>query len=260
MSDGTYFELRICFEKRLADPGPAAVIVALLSLLIRPLSARLSGIVATASVMTSAVLSLILAWGYFNIGAAHAAAGGHAVETLKAIIPFSFEWLRYKEYLSVRVGVLVDPISVLLMVVVTSVSSLVHLYSIGYMHGEGGYGRYFTFLNLFTFSMLGLVVAPNIVQMYVCWELVGVSSFLLIGYYYQKPSAVAASKKAFIVTRFADLGFLIGVLILGYYGYDVYTNNPASPAGIQPFDFSYLTSPDFLRSWRQCRRGCRVFP
>ena len=228
---------------------------ALLSLLIRPLSARLSGIVATASVMTSAVLSLILAWGYFNIGAAHAAAGGHAVETLKAIIPFSFEWLRYKECLSVSVGVLVDPISVLMMVVVTFVSSLVHLYSIGYMHGEGGYGRYFTFLNLFTFSMLGLVVSPNILQMYVCWELVGVSSFLLIGYYFEKPSAVSASKKAFIVTRFADLGFLLGVLILGYYGYDIYTNNPASPAGIQPFDFSYLTSQDFLSKFAVMSSG-----
>ena len=108
------------------------------------------------------------------------------------------------------------------MVVVTTVSSLVHLYSIGYMEGDDGYGRFFTFLNLFSCAMLGLVVAPNIVQMFVCWELVGVSSFLLIGFYYRKPSAVSAAKKAFIVTRFADLGFLIGILILGYFGIEAF--------------------------------------
>ena len=139
-----------------------------------------------------------------------------------ALITWTCEWLRYQTGLTVNIGVLVDPISVLLMIVVTTVSALVHLYSIGYMHGDEGYGRFFTYLNLFTFSMLGLVVAPNIIQMYICWELVGVSSFLLIGFYYQKPSAVAASKKAFIVTRFADLGFLIGIIILGYYGYQLF--------------------------------------
>jgi NADH-quinone oxidoreductase subunit L len=103
--------------------------------------------------------------------------------------------------------------------------------------------------------MLGLVVAPNIMQMYVCWELVGVSSFLLIGFYYQRPSAVAASKKAFIVTRFADLGFLIGILILGYYGYQLFAElGPAvsivaaksGVTNLQPFDFLYLTDPTVL--------------
>jgi len=135
------------------------------------------------------------------------------------------------------------------------VSTLVHVYSNGYMHGDDGFGRFFAYLNLFTFSMLGLVVAPNIVQMYVFWELVGVSSFLLIGFYYQKPSAVAASKKAFIVTRFADLGFLIGVLTLGYFGYNLFADvAPAVSARtaahcampLQPMDFLYLTSPEFL--------------
>jgi len=93
---------------------------------------------------------------------------------------------------------------------------MVHIYSIGYMKGERGYHRFFAFLSLFSFSMLGLVLATNIFQMYMFWELVGVSSFLLIGFYYEKPSAVAASKKAFIVTRFADLGFLIGILMLSF--------------------------------------------
>ena len=84
------------------------------------------------------------------------------------------------------------------------------------MKGERGFQRYYAFLSLFTFAMLGLVVATNIFQMYIFWELVGVSSYLLIGFYYTKPEAIAASKKAFIVTRFADLGFLIGILIYGY--------------------------------------------
>ena len=94
---------------------------------------------------------------------------------------------------------------------------MVHLYSLGYMHGEKGFQRYYAFLSLFSFSMLGLVVATNIFQMYIFWELVGASSYLLIGFYYTKPSAVSASKKAFIVTRFADLGFLIGILILSFF-------------------------------------------
>ena len=85
------------------------------------------------------------------------------------------------------------------------------------MEGERGFQRYYAFLSLFTFSMLGLVVATNIFQMYIFWELVGVSSYLLIGFYYTKPAAIAASKKAFIVTRFADLFFLIGILVYGYY-------------------------------------------
>lgn len=217
---------------------------AILSLFIRPLSAKLSGIVATMSVFGSAILSYILAYGYF-----------HSKQLSPAtMVPWSVEWLRYQEHLSANVGVLVDPISVLLMVVVTTVSFLVHLYSTGYMHGETGYGRYFTFLNFFTFSMLGLVVAPNILQMYVCWELVGASSFLLIGFYYEKPSAVAASKKAFIVTRFADLGFLLGVLILGFYGYKFF-NAPGSAAIGQPFDFAYLTSTAFIEKFSMLASG-----
>src|SRR4029453_18083871 len=94
---------------------------------------------------------------------------------------------------------------------------MVHVYSLSYMKGDTGFSRYFSFLSLFTFSMLGLVLSTNILQIYIFWELVGVSSFLLIGFYYNKPAAVAAAKKAFIVTRFADLGFLIGILILAFY-------------------------------------------
>ncbi len=84
---------------------------------------------------------------------------------------------------------------------------MVHVFSLGYMKGETRFATYYSFLSLFTFSMLGLVLSSNIFEIYIFWELVGVSSYLLIGFYYDKPSAVAASKKAFIVTRFADFGF-----------------------------------------------------
>ncbi|MDP2989964.1 MAG: NADH-quinone oxidoreductase subunit L, partial [Kiritimatiellota bacterium] len=230
-------------------PGIPLFSFLVVALCIRPLSQKAAGIVATASIFLSAFCAYLLAWEYFHLfpaGAEH-----------PALVPWSAVWLAYQPNLVVSVGVLVDPISVLLMVVVTTVSALIHLYSIGYMRGDPGFSRYFAFLNLFTFSMLGLVVAPNILQMYVFWELVGVSSFLLIGFYYSKPSAVAAAKKAFIVTRFADLGFFIGVLILGYYGYQFFGEVGAAVsllAGgvtVQPFDFIYLTSPEVLAKFAQ---------
>ena len=133
------------------------------------------------------------------------------------LTPWNIEWLPFTDSLHIDMGILLDPISVMMLVVISTVSLMVHIYSFGYMKGEKGFQRYYAFLSLFTFSMLGLVVATNIFQMYVFWELVGVSSYLLIGFYYTKPEAIAASKKAFIVTRFADLGFLIGILIYGYY-------------------------------------------
>jgi len=105
----------------------------------------------------------------------------------------------------------------MMLIVISTVSLMVHIYSFGYMHGEKGFQRYYAFLSLFTMSMLGLVVATNIFQMYTFWELVGVSSYLLIGFYYPLKPAIAASKKAFIVTRFADMFFLIGILLFGYY-------------------------------------------
>ena len=123
---------------------------------------------------------------------------------LPKLLPINFEWLRFTDALHIDLGILLDPISVMMLVVITTVSLMVHIYSLGYMKGERGFQRYYAFLSLFTFSMLGLVVAPNIFQMYIFWELVGVSSYLLIGFYYTRPAAIAASKKAFIVTRFAD--------------------------------------------------------
>lgn len=132
------------------------------------------------------------------------------------LVPVQYAWLEFANGLSINLGVLLDPITAMMLVVVTLVSLMVHIYSIGYMHGEERMPTYYSFLGLFTFSMLGLVMSSNLFQIYIFWELVGVSSFLLIGYYFEKPSALAACKKAFIVTRFADLGFLIGILVLSF--------------------------------------------
>jgi NADH-quinone oxidoreductase subunit L len=122
-------------------------------------------------------------------------------------------WI-YVEPLSLNLGVLIDHLSAVMMITVCMVSLLVQIYSIGYMKGERGYGRYFAYMSLFSGSMLGLVVSNNIIQTYIFWELVGLCSYLLIGFWYRKPSAAAAAKKAFVVTRFGDLGFFAAVLYL----------------------------------------------
>ena len=158
----------------------------------------------------AAVLACATAWTYFALPL-------NEYGARVAVDVLSWEWMRFSPQLSIRLGFYIDALSAMMWVVVTVVSLMVHIYSLGYMHGEAGFARYFSFLGLFTFSMLGLVVAPNIFQTYIFWELVGVSSYLLIGFYYKKPQAVSASKKAFIVTRFADLGFLLGILILSYF-------------------------------------------
>ncbi len=122
-------------------------------------------------------------------------------------------WLTIGQF-QITLGVHLDHLALLMVCVVCSVSLLVQIYSIGYMAGETGFARYFAFLSLFTGSMLGLVAADNLFQLYVCWELVGICSYLLVGFWWQKPSAANAAKKAFIVTRFGDVGFLLGVLLL----------------------------------------------
>jgi NADH-quinone oxidoreductase subunit L len=111
-------------------------------------------------------------------------------------------------------GFLLDPLSALMIMVVTGVGSLIHLYSIGYMHGEEGFYRYFSYLNLFCFSMLMLVLGNNALVMFVGWEGVGLCSYLLIGYYFEKKSAGDAAKKAFVVNRVGDFGFLVGLMLL----------------------------------------------
>lgn len=185
----------------------------------------LAGILGSLGLFTSTVLSYITAYFYFF-------KVGQVDGVFQSITAYNIQWLAFTDKLSVHMGVLLDPISVMMLVVITTVSLMVHIYSIGYMKGEKGFQRFFSFLSLFTFSMLGLVIATNIFQMYIFWELVGVSSFLLIGFYYEKPSAVAASKKAFIVTRFADFGFLVGILLVSFYtgtfDFDILTNGDSS--------------------------------
>ena len=173
------------------------------------MSHKVAGLIGTTSLGIVTILSYITAFNYFT--AARTAEGVYAT-----LVPYNFTWLPLGS-LHFDMGILLDPISVMMLIVISTVSLMVHIYSFGYMHGEKGFQRYYAFLSLFTMSMLGLVVATNIFQMYLFWELVGVSSYLLIGFYYQTHAAVAASKKAFIVTRFADMFFLIGILIFGYY-------------------------------------------
>ena len=169
---------------------------------------KVAGLIGTCSLGIVTVLSYLTAFQYF---------GMDRVEGVyPTIVPYNFTWLPLGN-LHFDLGILLDPISVVMLIVISTVSLMVHIYSFGYMHGEKGFQRYYAFLSLFTMSMLGLVLATNIFQMYMFWELVGVSSYLLIGFYYPLKPAIAASKKAFIVTRFADMFFLIGILMFGYF-------------------------------------------
>lgn len=142
---------------------------------------------------------------------------GKMGDAYQPIIAVKYSWLSFSPGVSIDMGALLDPIAMMMLVVVTFISLMVHIFSLGYMKGEERFSTYYAFLSLFTFSMLGLVISSNIFQIYIFWELVGLSSYLLIGFYFDKPAAVAASKKAFIVTRFADLGFLVGILILSFH-------------------------------------------
>lgn len=194
----------------------------LIGLLGVKLSPRAAGITGTLVLTAVTLLSYFTAFEFFTT---------RKIDGVwQAIQPYNTTWLNLGERLHIDLGILLDPISVMMLVVISTVSLMVHIYSLGYMKGEKGFQRYYAFLSLFTFSMMGLVLATNIFQMYIFWELVGVSSYLLIGFYYTKPEAVAASKKAFIVTRFADFFFLIGILVLSFF--------------TQTFDFGTLLGGD----------------
>ena len=209
---------------------------------------KMAGWLGTLGMGTVLVLSYYTAFNYFFSGNplfVDAATGEH----MQNLVMFDSTWLQFTDKLVIQLGFMLDPISAMMLVVIPTISFMVHLYSHGYMEGEKGFQRYYAFLSLFSFSMLGLVVAPNIFQMYIFWELVGASSYLLIGFFYTTPAAVSASKKAFIVTRFADLGFLIGILILSFYtntfDFETMTNNPqgvlTSTAGATFLGGSVLT-------------------
>jgi NADH-quinone oxidoreductase subunit L len=171
----------------------------------------IAGPIGVFSLFIVALVSLYTAYQYFFVD-------GKINGIYLPVTAFKYTWLKFSPGVSIDMGILLDPISVMMIVIVSFISLMVHIFSLGYMKGEERFATYYAFLSLFTFSMLGLVLSSNIFQIYIFWELVGISSFLLIGFYYEKPSAVAASNKAFIVTRFADFGFLIGILILSFYG------------------------------------------
>ena len=203
----------------LALPFLSFILLGLLGTKLKPGVAGAVGTTVTAAV---ALLSWWTAFSYFG-------AGRDGSGVFPTLIPWNTVWLPFGGGLHIDLGIMLDPISVMMLIVISTVSLMVHIYSFGYMKGERGFQRYYSFLSLFTMSMLGLVVATNIFQMYIFWELVGVSSYLLIGFYYTKKEAVAASKKAFIVTRFADLGFLVGILIYGFYT-GTFSFTPDAPA------------------------------
>jgi NADH-quinone oxidoreductase subunit L len=163
---------------------------------------KLGGYVTIGAIGISFILSL---WVLVEV----LAAPGHKLE-----IP-DIQWLVIGD-LNVQIGLLVDSLTAVMMVVVTLVSLMVQIYSQGYMKGDPGYHRYFAFMSLFTACMLGLVMADNLVFMFLFWEGVGLGSYLLIGFWFHRPSAANAAKKAFIVTRFGDFGFLAAILLLFY--------------------------------------------
>ncbi|MFH1087143.1 MAG: proton-conducting transporter membrane subunit, partial [Chloroflexota bacterium] len=176
----------------------------IISLLIRPFvkpESRVAGYVAIAAIGGSLALSLLTL-------SSVTGAPGHQLT-----VP-DIAWLSIGKEFSFSVGLLVDSLTAVMLVVVTVVSLMVQIYSQGYMHGDPGYHRYFAWMSLFTASMLGLIMADSLLFMFAFWEMVGLCSYLLIGFWFHRPAAANAAKKAFIVTRLGDFGFLAAILVL----------------------------------------------
>jgi NADH-quinone oxidoreductase subunit L len=175
----------------------------IISFIIRPLlshRSQISGYVTIAAIGTSLLLSVLVLTEVIS-------AEGHVLS-----MP-DYEWLAIGD-VTIHIGVTVDSLSAVMLIVVTSVSLLVQIYSQGYMRGDPGYSRYFAFMSLFTGSMLGLVLADNLLFLFLFWEGVGLCSYLLIGFWFHKPEAARAAMKAFLVTRLGDFGFLAAILLL----------------------------------------------
>jgi len=161
-------------------------------------------------------------------------------------ISSELEWFGFNNFinstrLSINLGFMIDNITAIMLFVVALISMLVHLYSIEYMKGDERYNRYFAYLGIFTFSMNGIVLTNNILMMYIFWELVGLSSYLLIGFWFEKKSAADASKKAFIVNRIGDLGMFAGILIL-FFTYNTFSFDKifaSINSGVLPFDSDF---------------------
>jgi NADH-quinone oxidoreductase subunit L len=157
-------------------------------------------LVAVPAVVVSWLLSLLV---FFDV------ADGHQTS-----FPL-YTWLT-SGMLDIHIGFSIDRLTAVMLLLVTTVSALVHIYTIGYMHGEPGYARFFSYIALFTFSMLMLVMADNLLQLFIFWEAVGLCSYLLIGHWYERPAACAAATKAFVVNRVGDFGFMLGLLLVWY--------------------------------------------
>jgi len=176
----------------------------IISLFLRPFlnhKPKLGGYITIASLLGSLGLSV---WALIEV----MAASGHSLP-----VP-DINWVIIEGGITIHLGLIVDSLTAVMLIVVTVVSLMVQIYSQGYMHGDPGYHRYFAFMSLFTASMLGLVLADNLLFVYVFWEMVGLCSYLLIGFWFHRPSAANAAKKAFIVTRLGDFGFLAAILLL----------------------------------------------
>jgi NADH-quinone oxidoreductase subunit L len=186
-------------------PLVAAVVIGIV-----PAIRKRGGLSAALSIGAIALGLVLTLWKYFlpslSGGAEHAGASEAIVDWVK--IPMGASTLL------MQFGTRIDNLATTMMLVVTGVGLAIHVYSVGYMHGDPSMGRFFAKLSLFVFSMLGIVVSPNFVQTFVFWELVGVSSYLLIGYYWKKDSAGEAAKKAFLTNRVGDFGFLLGILVV----------------------------------------------
>ena len=195
-------------------------------LVMRPLakekSARYAGYITILSIAGSFVLALWALISVINEGSHF----HHAINT---------EWLRIGDSFTIVIGLLLDKLSVIMLMVVTVCSLMIQIYGQGYMHGDTGYMRYYTWMPLFTAAMLAVVLSGNLILTFIGWELVGLSSYLLIGFWYHKPSAAAAAKQAFIVTRFADVGFVLA--LVGIY---LKMNGTALELGYNVFDILYL--------------------
>ncbi|MCH7907038.1 MAG: NADH-quinone oxidoreductase subunit L, partial [Chloroflexi bacterium] len=171
-------------------------------IVIRPFFPRNERVAGWLTILSLAVAFGLSIWAFTSVNSAHG--------------PIEFgthEWMSVSG-LTLSIGILLDPLTSIMLVVVSGVSLMVQVYSQSYMKGDPSYIRFYAYMSLFTASMLGLVMARNIIQLFVFWELVGVSSYLLIGFWFTKPSAAAAAKKAFLVTRLGDFGFLIAILAL----------------------------------------------
>src|ERR1700683_3435990 len=172
----------------------AATIAILLRLHRMPMEAMIASV---GSAVLCFIISIFVAWGSIPV-------------------PTPFEWISLpgKPNLDIDIGMIFDPLSKGMLLIVTGVGLLVHIFSIGYMAHDPGRGRFFGGLSIFMFSMTGIVLATNLIMLFLFWEGVGLSSYLLIGFWYEKESAAQAANKAFVCNRLADFGFMIGILTL----------------------------------------------